>query len=158
MPTAVAHRFPLALLVLGLLALGACSRPAPAPPPPPEPPAVRATDLPAVGHFRGVLPCAGCEGVRTDLLLSGNWEGVQRYHLVETYVGGAQQSERTVEREGVWTTLRGTPTNDAAKIYQLDPDRPGQCRHFMVVDDRTIRLLDDALEPVGAPLMRVDGR
>ncbi len=40
----------------------------------------------------------------------------------------------------------------------IDPDRPGQCRHFMVVDDRTIRLLDDALEPVGAPLMRVDGR
>lgn len=137
----------------------ACSRPGPAPPPP-QPSAVpaRAADLRPVGRFRGVLPCADCEGVRTDLLLAGNWEGVQRYHLSETWVGVPPRPDHTAEREGTWVTLRGVPGNAAAKVYQLDPDLPGRHRHFLVVDDRSLRLLDDALDPVGAPLVRVDGR
>lgn len=155
---AVAHRRPLVLVTVTALAIGACARPAPVPPPPPPAPVVRAADLPPVGRFRGVLPCSGCDGVRTELLLAGNWEGLQLYHLTETYLGAPSQGDRTVEREGAWTTLRGTPDNDAAILYQLDPDRAGQRRHFIVVDERTIRLLDDALQPVGAPLTRVDGR
>jgi hypothetical protein len=150
-------RLPLAVLTVAGLALGACARPAPAPPAPPAP-ALRAADLPPVGRFQGVLPCRDCDGVRTEILLAGNWEGVNLYHLTETYVGARPQDERTVEREGAWTALRGVPENDAAIVYQLDPDRPGQRRHFLVVDERTIRLLDDALQPVGAPLVRVDAR
>ena len=116
-----------------------------------------AVELPQVGHFSGTLPCNGCDGVRTDLLLAGNWEGVQRYHLRETYIGGAQNS-RTVEREGAWVKLRGVPEDETATVYQLDPDTPLQRRHFIVVDERSIRLLDDALEPIGDPLVRVDAR
>ncbi|MFN8644715.1 MAG: hypothetical protein U0802_24765 [Candidatus Binatia bacterium] len=54
--------------------------------------------------------------------------------------------------------LRSVPEDEKATVYQLDPDRPGQRRHFIVVDERSIRLLDDGLEPIGEPLVRVDAR
>lgn len=143
---------------LALLAVAGCARPVS----PPLPVAVstpgpRAADLQQVGRFAGVLPCDGCDGIRTELLLAGDWDGLQLYHLRETYLGAAQNG-RTVEREGTWATLRGVPDDDQAFVYQLDPDRPGQRRHFIVVDERSIRLLDDALAPIGEPLVRVDGR
>ncbi|HSQ00648.1 MAG TPA: copper resistance protein NlpE N-terminal domain-containing protein [Candidatus Dormibacteraeota bacterium] len=142
--------------IVATLVLAGCAKPPPAPPPA-APPGPHAADLPQVGRFAGVLPCSGCDGVRTELLLAGNWDGLQLYHLRETYLGAAQGT-RTVEREGAWVKLRGVPENEQATVYQLDPDRPGQRRHFIVVDDRTIRLLDDALEPIGEPLVRVDAR
>ena len=145
----------LAWLLVTALALGACAKPPPAPPPAASAPIARAADLPQVGRFAGVLPCNGCQGVQTELLLAGNWEGLQLYHLRETYLG-ASQGTRTVESEGTWVKLRGVPDDESATVYQLDPDRPGQRRHFIVVDERSIRLLDDALEPVGEPLVRVD--
>lgn len=142
--------------ILAALAFAACATPPPAPPPVADP-GPRAADLPQVGRFAGVLPCRGCDGVRTELLLAGDWEGLQRYHLRETYLGTAQGT-RTVEREGAWVTLRGVPEDETATVYQLDPDRPGQRRHFIVVDERSIRLLDDALQPIGEPLVRVNAR
>lgn len=144
------------LLVAAALA-GCATRPPPPAPPPAPPPGPRAAELPPVGRFAGVLPCDGCDGIRTELLLAGNWDGVQLYHLRETFLGGAQNG-RVVEREGQWVTTRGVPDNEQAIVYQLDPERAGQRRHFIVVDERSIRLLDDALQPLGEPLVRVDGR
>jgi hypothetical protein len=142
---------------LATLLLAGCAK-SPAPPPPPVAPAVPlAAQLQQVGRFAGILPCNGCDGIRTELLLAGNWEGVQRYHLTQTYLGAAPGTQ-SVEREGAWVTLRGVPSDDQATVYQLDPDRPGERRHFIVVDERSIQLLDDAMEPVGEPLVRVDGR
>lgn len=145
------------LALVALAALAACGRtPPPAPPAPAVPPPPRAADLPRVGRFAGVLPCADCRGVRTELLLAGDWDGVTRYHLTETYLGTAQ-GDRTVEREGAWIILRGVPADESATVYQLDPDVAGARRHFLVVDERTLNLLDDYLQPIGEPLTRVDG-
>src|SRR5262245_10212743 len=108
--------------LLATLALVACAKRAPAPPPPAAAaPGPRAADLPQVGRFAGTLPCSDCDGVRTELLLAGNWEGLQLYHMSETYLGAAQNG-RTVEREGAWVKLRGIPANEEATVYQLDPD------------------------------------
>jgi hypothetical protein len=146
------------ICVIGMLALAGCAKRVPPPAPVANAtPVRRAADLPQVGRFAGVLPCSGCDGIRTDLLLAGDWEGLQLYHLTETYLGPTQGG-RSVEREGTWVTLRGVPDNEQAIVYQLDPDRPGQRRHFVVVDERSIQLLDDALEPIGQPLVRIDGR
>jgi copper homeostasis protein (lipoprotein) len=148
----------LAALIVAGAALAACGRAAAPPPAPPAPPPLpRAANLPRVGHFAGILPCADCRGIRTELILAGDWEGLNRYHLTETYLG-TSQGDRTVEREGAWTTLRGVPDDDNATVYQLDPDIAGARRHFLVVDERTLALLDDFLQPVGEPLTRVDGK
>lgn len=149
---------PLLLALLLPLLLAACGRPAgPAPAPVPTPEQPRAADLPRVGLFAGVLPCADCQGIRTELLLAGDWDGFNRYHLTETYLG-THQGDRTVAREGAWVSLRGVPDDETAIVYQLDPDVAGARRHFLVVDERTLSLLDDFLQPIGAPLTRIDQR
>jgi hypothetical protein len=153
----VSYRRSLAVLIVAAGALAACGRPTAAPPAPAAPPMPRAADLPKVGHFAGVLPCADCQGIRTELVLAGDWEGLNRYRLTETYLGTGQ-GDRTVEREGAWVTLRGVPDDETATVYQLDPDVAGARRHFLVVDERTLSLLDDFMQPVGEPLTRVDAR
>lgn len=153
----MSSRRSLAALIVVACGLAACGRPTVAPPAPSAPPLPRAANLPRVGHFAGVLPCADCTGIRTELILAGDWDGLNRYHLTETYLG-TTQGDRTVEREGAWTTLRGVPDDDAATVYQLDPDVAGARRHFLVVDERTLSLLDDFLQPVGEPLTRVDAK
>ena len=151
-----AMRRPIAALALLLAA--ACGRPSVVPPPPPpEPPPLRASDLPRVGHFAGTVPCPDCSGIDVELVLSADWDGRNLYHLVETR-RGAPGGDARVESEGIWTSSRGTPEDPGAVVYQLNPDRPGQRRYFVVVNERSIRLLDDSLTPTGAPLTRVDGR
>lgn len=147
----------LAALIAVACGLAACGRQVAPPPAPPPPPMLRAADLPKVGHFAGVLPCADCQGIRTELVLAGDWDGLNRYRLIETYLG-TNQGDRTVEREGAWVTLRGVPDDETATVYQLDPDVAGARRHFLVVDERTLSLLDDFMQPIGEPLTRVDGR
>lgn len=153
----VLHRRSLVALIIAACGFAACGRQAAPPPAPAAPPMPRAADLPKVGHFSGVLPCADCQGIRTELVLAGDWDGLNRYRLTETYLGTGQ-GDRRVEREGAWVTLRGVPDDETATVYQLDPDVAGARRHFLVVDERTLSLLDDFMQPVGEPLTRVDGR
>lgn len=142
------------LALAGLALAAGCARATPAPPALPitPTPEVRASDLPRVGRFAGVLPCADCPGVRAELTLASDWDGRYRYRLVEARLDGGD----TLESEGTWTVLRGTPDAPDAVVYQLDPDRAGYRRHFIVLDERRIRLLDEALSPVGEPLVRTD--
>lgn len=145
-------------MVLALLLAAGCGRASVAPPPlPPDPPPLRATDLPRVGHFAGTVPCADCTGIDVELVLSADWDGRNLYHLVEIR-RGAPGGDARVESDGIWTSSRGTPEDPGAVVYQLNADRPGQRRYFVVVNERSIRLLDDSLTPTGAPLTRVDGR
>ncbi|MDX2167326.1 MAG: copper resistance protein NlpE [Deltaproteobacteria bacterium] len=136
-------------LVVLLLLAAACTRrstPPAAPPPPPPTPALRAHALPLVGRFAGTLPCADCSGVETELTLASDWDGRSLYHLKETYVG-APGGPRSVETDGVWISLRGTAVDPTAKVYRLDPESAAP-RSFVVIDERTIRLLDADLQPL----------
>ncbi len=135
------------LFALGACLAVGCTRPATPPPaPPPTTPVPQAATLPRVGHFTGTLPCADCQGVETDLVLAGDWEGRTVFHLKETYVG-APGGPRTVDSEGTWTTQRGSAFDPNARIYQLTLSN-GTTRSFAVVDERTIRLLDADLRPL----------
>jgi hypothetical protein len=90
-------------------------------------------------------------------VLSSDWDGRNLYHLVEIR-RGARGGDQRLESEGLWQSGRGTPSDAEAVVYQLNPDRPGQRRYFVVVDERTIQPLDERLAPTGAPLTRVDSR
>lgn len=140
------------LLLLLLLTAAGCPRraPEPAASAAPPTPAVRAHALPLVGRFVGPLPCGDCSAVETELTLAGDWDGRALYHMKETYVG-APGGTRTVESDGTWTSVRGTAFDRTAKVYQLDPGS-GAARNFVVVDERTIRLLDADLQPLPSSL------
>jgi uncharacterized lipoprotein NlpE involved in copper resistance len=98
-----------------------------------------------LGPYEGVLPCADCPGIRTELTLrrkAAGWaEGT--YRLVETYLdrGSPQVTQ------GEWTTLRGDAVNEDAVVYELNPDKPDRARHFERVDDKTVSALGRDLAP-----------
>jgi hypothetical protein len=104
-----------------------------------------------LGPFLGMLPCADCPGVATELTLrrkaSGWAEGV--YSLREQRAGQRIPTLTT----GPWTTLRGDAVNEDAVVYLLDPDDPMKSRHFLKVGERAVQALDDNLRPlpVGGP-------
>lgn len=94
----------------------------------PVAPAVSVKKVLAV--YEGVLPCADCRGIRTELTL---FEDDSTYKLVEIYLG-TPEGDRTVESEGTWTLRRPA-------IYQLHPGNAGEVRRYLIVDERRIRQL-----------------
>jgi predicted secreted protein len=97
----------------------------------------------SLGRFAGTLPCADCAGIRTELRLFASRQSGQptRYEATETYVA-TRDGDRTFERSGRWTMLRGTPDDPDATVYQLDFDQPQAVRNFLKVGDGELRLLD----------------
>jgi predicted secreted protein len=95
-----------------------------------------------LGRFSGVLPCADCAGIRIALRLYAERPSGQptRYESTETYLG-TRDGDRTFERMGRWTILRGSATDSDATVYQLDYDRPGVERNFLVLGAAELRLL-----------------
>ena len=98
-----------------------------------------------LGPYVGVLACADCPGIRTELTLrrkAAGWaEGA--YKLTETYLDRGPPEVT----EGEWTTLRGDAVNEDAVVYELDPDKPDRARHFEKVDEKSVRALSRDLEP-----------
>ncbi len=88
--------------------------------------------------YEGVLPCADCQGIRTELTL---FDEDFSYKLVETYLG-TPEGDRSFSSDGAWTTLRGKAGHPDATIYQLNPGEPEKVRNFLVVDEGHIQQLD----------------
>jgi hypothetical protein len=89
-------------------------------------------------RFEGILPCAGCDGIKTELTLYN--DGL-RYTVKERYLGPGSP-KRDFESEGLWTTLRGHGEDPDATVFELDYDKPGRERHFLRLSDDEIRLTD----------------
>jgi predicted secreted protein/uncharacterized lipoprotein NlpE involved in copper resistance len=155
-------RVAIARVILATAAFG-CER-ADVPPAPAgvaaESPVNAGQSAPLLATYQGVLPCADCSGIRTELRLyaeqpSGRAAG---YELTETYLG-TRDGDRTFERAGRWTIMRGTPDDNDATVYQLDFDEPNRARNFLRVGDDELRLLDrdqrTIVSPVPQSLQRV---
>jgi len=106
------------------------------------PPSPSGSDV-LLGTFTGLLPCADCAAIRTELRLyaeprSGD---ATRYELRETYLG-TRDGDRSVERSGRWTMIHGSAGDHDATVYQLDADRADARRYFVRAGDDELRLLD----------------
>jgi len=100
-------------------------------------PAVTAKRVVAV--YEGVLPCAECRGIRTELTL---FDDDSTYKLVEVYLG-TPDGDRTFQSDGTWTLRRSSFKDPkAAAIYELRPRQSGEERKYLIVDERQIRQLD----------------
>lgn len=93
--------------------------------------------------YSGILPCADCAGIRTELRLYAEQPSGRpiRYELSETYLA-TRDGDRAFEKSGRWTLLRGSASDPNATVYQLDFDRPATQRDFLRVGDDELRLLD----------------
>lgn len=103
-----------------------------------------------LGPFKGVLPCADCPGVRTELTLTRKGEGWAEgtYRLVETYIDRGAP----IVTAGEWTTHRGDAADEDAVVYELNPDRPEAVRYFRKLSAGEIQALDRELKDWPASL------
>lgn len=102
--------------------------------------------------YSGTLPCADCSGLETRLSLtkSSEFSAEGTYVLKETYVG---KDVKPLETKGDWTTLRGTPTNENATVYELNPDKKEDSRYFLKDSDDEIKMLNKDLNEIESPTM-----
>ena len=115
-------------------------------------PAGKAPAAPLLGRFVGVLPCADCSGIATDLRLYAEQPSGKpaSYESNETYLG-TRDGDRSFQRSGRWTIMRGSAADRDATIYQTAFDRPGELRNFLRVSDTELRLLDRDQREIKTP-------
>ena len=109
------------------------------------PPTKRALAPLVEGPFVGVLPCADCEGIRTELTLyrAAGSRAPAFFHLRRTYIG--REPEAIVETQGPWTEPGSGPRDRRVRI---DPFREQERMHLRRVDDATLELLDRDEKPI----------
>ncbi|MBC7920353.1 MAG: copper resistance protein NlpE N-terminal domain-containing protein [Ferruginibacter sp.] len=83
------------------------------------------------GTYAGVVPCADCDGLETELQI--NNDGT--YVLKHTYLG-KQRGRNTFREQGNWTH-----SPDLKKIA-LNYDHPDESSFYRVVHPDTLKMLD----------------
>lgn len=129
-----------AVLAAAGLALGGCSQ---------QPDIESSPQVMSVAEtWQGVLPCADCEGIDTELtLVSSGMTGFgATYTLKQRYLGNPEQE--TVTRTGDWVALRGNQVDPQAVIYQLDPEQENSCMSFQLISSDRLRKLDCQGQPI----------
>jgi predicted secreted protein len=99
---------------------------------------------PGVIRYWGVLPCADCAGIRTELQLVQDPKTgePQTYELTETYLKDQAEGKPNVTR-GKWAIVRGISEDPNATMFALDGGgRPELSRRFERLNDRELRQLD----------------
>ncbi len=96
-----------------------------------------------LGNFEGVLPCADCGGIKTELTLYQDIANSENnsYTLKETYLGG-KTGDTTFTSSGKWDILKGTPTDKEAIVYFLNYEEPDEARYFLKQADTAVLVLD----------------
>ncbi|PTL80901.1 copper resistance protein NlpE [Vitiosangium sp. GDMCC 1.1324] len=86
-------------------------------------------------RYEGVLPCADCSGIQTELLLLADGS----YVLRESYQG---KGDNTFESRGRYNMTSGTQADPNATVYQLTPAE-GEDRYFVATQEgQELRMLD----------------
>lgn len=104
-----------------------------------------------LGVFEGISPCADCERIKMKLTLYTDpaTQGAAGYSLEQVYVGKGDQK---FTEEGSWDYLRGTPTDENATVYILNPDRPKENQmYFLKISDNEIKMLGVDLQEYQLP-------
>ena len=106
-----------------------------------------------IGVFEGVLPCADCEGIKTELTLYQDVANADNnnYILKETYLG-INTGDTTFTSKGKWDIVKGMKTDKDASVFFLNYDRPDELKYFLKEDDATIVMLDKEQNKINSPL------
>ena len=106
--------------------------------------AATAGPIQLIGRYRGMLPCADCSGIDTELAMyakSPNEAVNTHYVLKRTYQKG-RGSGKSFAESGSWTLLRGTPDDPDATVYQLTDSRTGNVTNYLKVGANQLEQLD----------------
>ena len=101
-------------------------------------PAVPDTIPEKIFSYKGILPCADCSGVLTELVLN---KDSMFYTMQETYLG-TNDGDRAFQSTGKFTAIPAVENSNDVIIYKLVPDKNGSPRFFKALGDAGLRLLD----------------
>lgn len=104
------------------------------------------------GTFAGVMPCADCAGILTELHLYAEQGRPTSYELMETYMG-TRDGDRSIGTSGRWATVSGSADDGAATVIQLDLGSVNTRRNFLRAGEDELRRLDLNRKelPIAAP-------
>ncbi len=94
-------------------------------------------------QYSGVMLCADCSGIQTDLTLYRDAKGgPTTYKMSETYEGKGVPPRKT---SGTWVIVRGDAKDPSATVYQLRPDGSRARTNFLRVNEDELSLLDGSM-------------
>jgi copper homeostasis protein (lipoprotein) len=96
-----------------------------------------------IGTFAGILPCADCAGILSELHLYAEQPSGRptHYELTETYLG-ERDGNRSIGTTGRWTFVRGSAKDRDATVVQIDLGLIDALKNFLRIGDDELRLLD----------------
>src|SRR5262252_539085 len=101
----------------------------------------------SIGTFAGVMPCADCAGILTELHLFAEQGRPTRFELTETYLG-SRDGDRSIGTAGQWGTIRGSAEDSGATVVQLDLGSVSTRRNFLRIGEDELRRLDANLREI----------
>lgn len=107
-------------------------------------------DQKVMGFYVGMLPCADCPGLRTELTLLSDASGRTSYWLKETYLGKPAK-DASFESGGSWHVERAS-FDPSATVYRLVEARSSGKRFLLKVSDDELRMLDREGRPLESKL------
>lgn len=115
-----------------------------------KPPVEEKTFLIRIDHgpqsqifYEGILPCADCSGLKTELTLYNNGT----YYLKETYLA-TRDGDKAHTSSGKYQRIKSRGRN----IVQLNYDKPQEIYNFLVLDNDHLRVLDKELNEIDTPM------
>lgn len=106
--------------------------------------AVNATAASSV--YLGTIPAADGPGIVYKLTINDLKDEAGNFVLDMIYLDAEKAGEnKTITQKGKLKTVKGTTKSGGDKVYQLTGN-DNQVTYFLVKDDKTLRLLNEAME------------
>lgn len=97
------------------------------------------TSLDWNGEYKGVLPCADCEGIKTELVLNAD----KTYELTEAYLG---------KGDGKATKTKGSFEFDKTNLSIVNLDQAADKQRFFVAENEIFALERETGKKIEGPL------
>jgi copper homeostasis protein (lipoprotein) len=91
--------------------------------------------------YKGIIPCADCEGIEMELQLENKSEKNEKeFELTETYLG-TPDGNRTFTSRGTYEITYGLGDNPTAIVISLVDENKQAIKTFIQEDDQSLMLL-----------------
>ncbi len=94
--------------------------------------------------YSGILPCADCPGIKTELSIKDNFT-IESYQFVlkETYLEAENGKDKSFESKGMYNFWRGNSSDPDATIIVLNDDSVERAKRFFLrVSDKELKSVD----------------
>ena len=95
-------------------------------------------------RFEGVVPAADGPGIRYQIAIAN--DTTEGFTLVETYLEAEGGKDQTFTYTGKKETVKQTVKGEEKTAYKFNLDKDGGAEYFLLVNDSTLRLVNDKLE------------